>query len=49
MAGAGMTEEQLSIILTALPTLDSPKVNNAAPACLKHYAIRSAKRQTLMP
>ena len=25
-AGAGMTREQLTLILTALPTLDSPKV-----------------------
>ena len=25
-AGAGMTREQLTTILTALPTLDSPKV-----------------------
>lgn len=38
-AGAGMTVEQLNILLTALPALDSPKV--MASACLCKYAVRS--------
>lgn len=29
-AGAGMTREQLNLLLAALPTLESPKVRAAA-------------------